>query len=56
MNKTYNGFNSYDEFTNYVMNRITIEQRRQIRKQWNNLKDSVNWQSYLLSEVNKLTQ
>ena len=56
MDTTYFRFNSYDAFTNYVMNRITIEQRRKIRKQWNNLKNSVNWQSYLLSEVNKLTQ
>ncbi len=33
MKETYYGFNSYNEFTNYIMNRITIKQRRQIRKQ-----------------------
>lgn len=54
MSKIYFGFSNYDEFTNYVMNKISIKQRREIRKNWNNSKNDISWQRYLLNEVNNI--
>lgn len=51
--KTYNG--NYDEFTNYVMDIITIKKRRKIRLKWNKKGCyQMCWQDYLLQEVNKI--
>ena len=50
--KTYNG--NYDEFTNYVMDIITIKKRRKIRKKWNKKRLKIRWYDYLLQEVNKI--
>jgi len=52
--KTYDDFGKdYDAFTDYVMDRISLEERRKIRKQWNESKSKMQWQDYLLKEVNK---
>ena len=52
--KTYDDFGKdYDAFTDYVMDRISLEERRKIRKQWEQSKSKMQWQDYLLKEVNK---
>ena len=52
--KTYDDFGKdYDAFTDYVMDRISLEERRKIRKQWEKSKSKMQWQDYLLKEVNK---
>lgn len=45
---------SYDIFSNYVMNTISIEKRREIREDWNKTDGSIEWQDYLLQRVNKI--
>lgn len=52
--KTYDDFGKdYDAFTDYVMDRISLEERRKIRKNWEQSKSKMQWQDYLLKEVNK---
>ena len=52
--KTYDDFGKdYDSFTDYVMDRISLEERRKIRKEWEKSKSKMQWQDYLLKEVNK---
>ena len=63
--KTYEDFGKdYDKFTDYVMDRIDIDEREKIRKDWNK-KDKENrakgikggkemrWHTYLLKRVNE---
>lgn len=50
--KTYDDFGKdYDAFTNYVMDRISLEERRKIRKEWEQSKSKMQWQDYLLKSV-----
>ena len=52
--KTYDDFGGdYDEFTNYVMDRIDTDERRKIRKDWNDTGGKMKWQDYLLKRVNE---
>jgi len=59
--KTYDDFGGdYDEFTDYVMDRIDTDERRKIREDWNResrrdmlTKDEKRWENYLLKRVNK---
>ena len=52
--KTYDDFGKdYDAFTDYVMDRISLEERRKIRKDWGQSKSKMQWQDYLLKEVKK---
>ena len=43
--------NAYDIFTDYVMNIITIEERREARKIWN-AKNKKTWEDFIISYVN----
>ena len=51
----------HDEFTNYIFDRISLDDRREIRKEWNEKEREsrakgergVEWQQYLLDSVNK---
>ncbi|MAX51514.1 MAG: hypothetical protein CMH22_06000 [Methylophaga sp.] len=43
---------AYDVFTDYVMDKISFEERREVRKNWNGNGD---WHDYLLKEVNLKT-
>ena len=51
----------HDEFTNYIFDRISLDDRREIRKEWNEKERvsrakgerGVEWQQYLLDSVNK---
>ena len=45
---------TYDVFTNYVMDIISLKKRREIRKNWNNLTKAVQWENYLLQQVNNI--
>ena len=59
--KTYDDFGGdYDEFTDYVMDRIDTDERRKIREDWNResrrdmlTKDEKRWENYLLKRVNE---
>ena len=52
--KTYDDFGGdYDEFTDYVMDRIDTDERRKIRKDWNDTGGKMKWQDYLLKRVNE---
>jgi hypothetical protein len=59
--KTYDDFSGdYDEFTDYVMDRIDTDERRKIREDWNResrrdmlTKDEKRWENYLLKRVNE---
>ena len=52
--KTYDDFGGdYDEFTGYVMDRIDTDERRKIRKDWNDTGGKMKWQDYLLKRVNE---
>lgn len=44
----------YDVFTNYVMDVISLEQRKSIRSDWNTLQVPISWQDYLLERVNRI--
>ena len=53
---TYEDFDKdYDAFTDYVMDRISLEERRKIRKDWNTQHKTgiKNWEKYLLKRVNE---
>ena len=52
--KTYDDFGrDYDKFTDYVMDRITLEDKRKIRKDWKDTGGKMKWQDYLLKRVNE---
>ena len=50
---TYKDFKTYDAFANYIMDRVTIEERRAIRVAWNKQYDNgeKDWREYLLASV-----
>ncbi len=41
-------------FTDYVMDIISLKQRREIRNSWNKLPNNVRWEDYLLQQVNNI--
>jgi|9_EtaG_2_1085328.scaffolds.fasta_scaffold08584_8 hypothetical protein len=50
----YDRFDEHNVFTKYIMDKITIEQRREIRKDWNKEGHrEMGWQNYLIKRVNK---
>jgi|TARA_R110000868_G_scaffold116872_8_gene310781 hypothetical protein len=63
--KTYDDFDrDYDEFTDYVMDRIDLDERRKIRDGWNKKSrenrekgikggNEMRWENYLLKRVNE---
>ena len=52
--KTYDDFDrDYNSFTDYVMDRIDIDERKKIRKEWENTSGEMKWQDYLLKRVNQ---
>jgi len=54
---TLEDFNKdHDAFTDYVFNVITLDQRRQIRKDWNNQYNTgeKDWHKFLLTRVNEI--
>ena len=63
--KTYDDFDrDYDEFTDYVMDRIDLDERRKIRDGWNKKSrenrekgikggNEMRWENYLLKTVNE---
>ena len=59
--KTYDDFDrDYERFTNYVLDRIDLDERRKIREDWNResrrdmlTKDEKQWENYLLKRVNE---
>ena len=63
--KTYDDFGrDYDEFTNYVMDRIDLDERKKIRDDWNKKSrenrakgikggKEMRWENYLLKRVNE---
>ena len=44
--------NAYDIFTNYIMDVITLDERKEVRKLWNNTKNNIDWNDYLINYVN----
>jgi len=53
----YDRFDEHNVFTKYIMDKITIEQRREIRKDWNKEGHrEMRWQNYLIKRVNKYKQ
>ena len=42
--------NAYEVFTNYVMDVITFEERKEVRKLWNGSTEL--WEDYLIKYVN----
>tara|TARA_R100000353_G_C6486528_1_gene190580 strand:+ start:422 stop:640 length:219 start_codon:yes stop_codon:yes gene_type:complete len=50
----YDRFHEHNVFTKYVMDKINMKQRREIRKDWNKEGHrEMSWQNYLLKKVNK---
>lgn len=45
---------AYNVFTDYVMDVISLEKRKEIRNDWHILADTIGWQDYLLQRVNEI--
>jgi len=46
----------HDVLTNYVMDIISLKQRKSIRDDWNTLQVPISWEDYLLKRVNRISK
>lgn len=53
MKKDYDRYDIRDAFEDYIYDRISHEERRKIRQDWNDMDGYVEWETYLLKRVNE---